>query len=222
MTATAESLRLAGAHEATDPVSERILDAAMAQFIDFGLRRTTVEDVAARAGVSRVTIHRRFGRKSELVQGVMLRELARFLSEFDATISPLQTLEDKLVEGFVLTLRSARSHPLITRILATEPESLLPELTIRGGPFVASACAFLVSYTHAEAEGYEEEDVAAIGEIFVRLVASFLLTPQTVAPIGDDASARRYARRHLAPLLGTARRRTATNRVRRKTQRAST
>lgn len=208
MTAIASLAGLAAAHEPADATTERILDAAMAQFIDFGLRRTTVEDVAVRAGVSRVTVHRRFGRKTELIQGVMLRELSRFLREFDAAISPLPTLEDKLVEGFVVTLRHARSHPLITRLLATEPETFLPELTVRGGPFLSAATSFLVSATKYEAAQYEEKDVAAIGEIFVRLVASFLLTPQTVAALDDDASARRYAQRHLAPLLRTARRRT--------------
>lgn len=206
MSATAELVRLAAEHGSADATTEKILDAAMAQFLDFGLRRTTVEDVAVRAGVSRVTVHRRFGRKSELIQGVMLRELSRFLKEFDAAVSPLPTLEDKLVEGFVVTMRAARSNPLITRLLATEPEVLLPELTVRGGPFLSAASAFLVSYTRAEATEYEEADVAAIGEIFVRLVASFLLTPSTVTNVGDDASARRYAHRHLAPLLRTARR----------------
>ena len=204
---TTELLRLAAEHAPADESTERILDAAMAQFLDFGLRRSTVEDVAVRAGVTRVTVHRRFGRKSDLIQGLLLRELSRFLKEFDAAVSPLPTLEDKLVEGFVVTLRAARSHPLITRILATEPEVLLPELTVRGGPFLQAACAFLVAYTREQAEGYEEADVAAIGEIFVRLVASFLLTPTTVADLGTDAAARRYAQRHLAPLLRTARRR---------------
>ena len=209
MSATAELVRLAAEHGSADATTEKILDAAMAQFLDFGLRRTTVEDVAMRAGVSRVTVHRRFGRKSELIQGVMLRELSRFLKEFDETVSPLPALEDKLVEGFVVTMRAARSNPLITRLLATEPEVLLPELTVRGGPFLSAACGFLVSYTQVEATEYEAADVAAIGEIFVRLVASFLLTPSTVTDVGDDASARRYAQRHLAPLLRTARKKPA-------------
>jgi AcrR family transcriptional regulator len=202
---TTELLRLAAEHASADETTERILDAAMAQFLDFGLRRTTVEDVAVRAGVTRVTVHRRFGRKSDLIQGLLLRELSRFLKEFDEIVSPLPTLEDKLVEGFVVTLRAARSHPLITRILKTEPEVLLPELTVRGGPFLQAACAFLVSYTREEAKGFEEADIAAIAEMFVRLVASFLLTPTTVADIGTDAAARRYAQRHLAPLMRTAR-----------------
>lgn len=190
-----------------DATTRRILDAAMAQFLDFGLRRTTIEDVAVRAGVSRVTVHRRFGRRSDLVQGVMLRELERFIAEFRAALAPLPTLEEKLVEGFVVTLRTARTHPLITRILATESDTLLPELTVRGGPFLTAACTFLVDFTRDDAEGYVEEDVAAIGEIFIRLVASFVLTPHGVTPVGDDASARAFARRHLAPLLRTARKR---------------
>ena len=200
----------AGTGAPADPTTERILDAALAQFLDFGLRRTTVEDVAARAGVTRVTVHRRVGRKSDLVQAVILRELTRFLHDFTEALEPLATLEEKLVEGFVVTMRSARLHPLITRILATEPETLLPELTVDGGPYLTAASSFLVDQVRSEAQGYVAEDVAAIGEIFIRLVASFVLTPDGAVAIGDDASARTFARRHLAPLLGTARRRPRT------------
>jgi AcrR family transcriptional regulator len=177
----------------------------MAQFLDFGVRRTTVEDVAVRAGVSRVTVHRRFGRKDDLVQGVIMRELATFLREFDAALAPLPTLEEKLVEGFVVTMRAARTNPLIERVLKTEPEALLPELTIRGGPFLAAALAYLVAAARAGQERFVEEDVAAVGEIFIRLIASFTLTPSSAVRLDEDRRARDYARRYLAPLLTTMR-----------------
>jgi AcrR family transcriptional regulator len=196
------------ARPTTDPVTDRILDAAMAQFLDFGLRRTTVEDVAVRAGVSRVTVHRRFGRKDDLVRGVIMREVARFLDEFDRALAPLDTLERKLVEGFVVTMRAVRTHPLIQRVLKTEPESLLPELTIHGEPYLTTARGFLLAAARVGNERYLERDVAAVGEIFIRLVASFALTPSSVVP-RDDRAARAFAHRYLAPLLATIRRRPA-------------
>ena len=190
---------------AVDQTTEKILDAALAQFLDFGLRRTTVEDIAVRAGVSRVTVHRRFGRKDDLIQGVIMRELALFLRELDAALAPLETLEEKLVEGFVVTMRAARTDPLIARVLKTEPEALLPELTVRGGPFLAAATAYLVAAARTEAPGVLEDDVAAVGEIFIRLIASFTLTPSSTARLDDDRAARAYARRYLTPLLATIR-----------------
>jgi AcrR family transcriptional regulator len=54
-----------------DDTAERILAGALAQFEDFGVRRTTMEDVARRVGMSRVTIYRRFSNKDALVEAVL-------------------------------------------------------------------------------------------------------------------------------------------------------
>ena len=62
-------------------MTERILDAALGQFEDFGLRRSTMEDIARRCGLSRITIYRRFPRKENLVEAVVLRELRNFLGD---------------------------------------------------------------------------------------------------------------------------------------------
>src|SRR4051794_27880891 len=67
-----------------DPPTERVLDAALARFEDFGIQRTTMEDVARHAGVSRVTIYRRFPRKERLVEAVILREGQRLFAPLGA------------------------------------------------------------------------------------------------------------------------------------------
>lgn len=69
-----------------DPLTEQILDAAREQFTTFGLRRSTVDDVAKRAGVSRVTVYRRFGNKDGLVSACLIREYRRFVMDVDATV----------------------------------------------------------------------------------------------------------------------------------------
>src|SRR5579884_4518029 len=92
-----------------DPVTGRILDAALGQFEDFGLRRSTVEDIARRCGLSRITIYRRFPRKENLIEAVLLRELASFLGELASVgtagarpggLSP----EEKMVERIAFAL----------------------------------------------------------------------------------------------------------------------
>src|SRR4051812_50012998 len=49
-----------------DATTERILTGALSQFEDFGVRRTTMEDIARRTGVARVTVYRRFAAKERL------------------------------------------------------------------------------------------------------------------------------------------------------------
>ncbi len=50
-----------------DKTYEKILDAGLALFVEFGLRRTTMEDVATRAGIGRATAYRRFADKDQLI-----------------------------------------------------------------------------------------------------------------------------------------------------------
>jgi len=66
-------LELVLSGEGSDPVAETILDAALEEFLAYGLRRTNVDVVAKRAGVSRATLYRRFDGKDALVQAVLVR-----------------------------------------------------------------------------------------------------------------------------------------------------
>lgn len=60
-----------------DASTEAILDAALTEFDQHGIRRVALDDVARRAGVSRTTIYRRFANRDDLVAAVMDRENAR-------------------------------------------------------------------------------------------------------------------------------------------------
>ena len=189
-----------------DATSQRILDAALGQFEDFGLRRTTMEDVARRAGMSRITIYRRFAGKDALVEAVLLRESSRFFTALDAAVADLPTTEERLVEGFAFTLEYLRGHVLLNRLLGTEPDALLPFLTVEVGPILAAAREFLADRLGREiAEGrLPPLDVAVAGELLSRLVLSFLLTPDSVVRLDGPEAAREFARRYLAPSLRVA------------------
>jgi AcrR family transcriptional regulator len=186
-----------------DATSERILAGALAQFEDFGVSRTTMEDVARRSGVSRITIYRRFSTKDALVEAVLLRECARFFVALDEAVAGLPTTDERLVEGFALSLEFVRTHILLGRLLATEPASLLPHLTLEAGPIIRVAREFLADRLGREvSEGrLEPLDVQVAGEMLVRVVLSFLLTPDSVVRMDSPQAARDFARRHLAPSL---------------------
>ncbi|MFB4297319.1 TetR/AcrR family transcriptional regulator [Actinomadura sp. NTSP31] len=193
---------LAHDHDA-DATSARILDAALAQFAEFGLRRTSMEDVARRAGVARITVYRRFAAKNALVEAVLLREVRRFLEVFTAAVDGLPDVADRVAEGFVVTLRHARGHGLFQRLMATEPDALLPFLTVDSGPFLAAARTFLAGVLRG-ADGVAPdvaEDADVTAETLIRIVLSFVLAPDGRVPLDDDERARRYARRHLAPMI---------------------
>src|SRR5713226_3182749 len=101
---------LSGYQAECDAGDERILDAAADLFKTFGLRRTSVDDVARAAAVSRITVYRRFPGKTALVEAVLMREARRFIAELDRAAMRHKSVEDRIVEGFVVALRAV-NHP---------------------------------------------------------------------------------------------------------------
>src|SRR2546423_14984287 len=87
-----------------DKTAARIMGAALTQAEDFGLRRFTVDDVARRVGLSRVTIYRYFPKKDQLLNALVLREMKRFLTKVDAVVEAQATPEEKLIEGLSFSL----------------------------------------------------------------------------------------------------------------------
>jgi AcrR family transcriptional regulator len=182
---------------ASDPTTERILAGALGQFEDFGIRRTTMEDVARRAGLSRVTIYRRFPGKERLVEAVILGEAQRFFAELEQAVARLDSVEERIVEAFVHTLGAAREQRLLNRLLRTEPDTILPHLTIDGGPVLAAGTAFLARQMRAGRSGVPAREIDTVAEVVSRLVLSYLLTPALDTP----REARKFARRYIAPLM---------------------
>jgi AcrR family transcriptional regulator len=181
--------------------TDRIVSGALAQFEDFGIRRTTMEDVARRAGVARVTVYRRFANKERLVEAVVLGEAQRFFAELEAATARFGSVEDRIVEAFAHTLAAAREQRLLNRLLRTEPEVLLPHVTTEGGQVLAAGRAFLARQMKLAGTDVPPREVDAVAELVARLVLSFLLTPESAVKLENPREARRFARRYIVPLM---------------------
>ncbi|RCW38494.1 TetR family transcriptional regulator [Halopolyspora algeriensis] len=202
MSANVESLfaRAAAAESSTgDAFAERILDGGLACFSEMGLRRPTVEDIARRAGVSRVTVYRRFENKATLIEAVLLRECQRCLTALDDAITGVEALDERIVEGFVFALRYGRGHPLVGGLLQVEPEEVLPYLTVRADTALAVAREYLAEHIRLADNG--AFDPVQIAEIMARIVVSFVVTEDSSIELDTDEDLRRFARRYLVPLV---------------------
>jgi AcrR family transcriptional regulator len=113
---------------ADDPV----LDAARACVLAVGVRRTTLTDVARRAGVSRMTLYRRFPDLEGVLSALMTREFGRLVAEAAARAQGSNTRE-RVVEMVVHGSRSIAEDSLFERLLDVDPELLLPYVTQRLG-----------------------------------------------------------------------------------------
>lgn len=190
----------------TEATTVRILDAALDELLEFGTRRASLEDVARRAGVARITIYRRFPTKDDLIRAVVLREGRRVFAAVDAVVAELSDLDDQLVEGFAAILDAVRSHPLLQRLLVTETDQTITSLTTQGGAVVALGREYLAGHllSAQRAGRLADVDVRAVAEILVRLTLSFLLTPDSCIPLATPDEARRFARRFVVPAVSPA------------------
>lgn len=188
-----------------DAISERVLDSALELAAASGIRNLTMDDVARRAGVGRMTVYRRFGDKTRLVEALAVREGRRCLAELDAAARPDQPIADQVAEGFVTSIRLAREHPLLNRLARIEPESVLRSLTADGGAMFALARAFLADRLRAAQKAGTLDPKVAVdeaAELLVRLSFSFALIEESVLPLEDPDRARDVACRLIAPILG--------------------
>jgi AcrR family transcriptional regulator len=194
-TATARVLELAfdpSVPTADDAMAQRILDAALELAAASGLRHLTMDDVARRARVGRMTVYRRFGSKDALVDALTVREARRCLSRIAAAIDPVKPIAERLTDLFVVVLTVIREHPLLERLARLEPEALLHELTRNDSAAFALVREFLIGLVSADE--LPNTEPALLAELAVRLGASFVLMPSSLLPLDDERALRATVR----------------------------
>lgn len=170
-----------------------------------GVRRTTVTDVARRAGVSRMTLYRRFPDVTSLIQGLMTREFSAIIAEVDAHASGLPSARERLVEDAVGGADRLTRNPLFLRIVDVDPELLLPYVTTRLGSFQhAVVAAFEARVREGCADGSivasDPPIVARSIELALRgFVLQTLAEGAEAAREPELAELRRLLDRYLAP-----------------------
>ena len=106
---------------------DALLDAARASILAVGWKRSTLTDVARRAGVSRMTIYRRWPDMQTLLGDLMTREWSGLVDVHDG--SPLE----RLAGGVASAVTALRGNELFAKIVHVDPELLLPYLLDRRG-----------------------------------------------------------------------------------------
>jgi len=108
------------------------LDAARACILDVGWTRTTLTEVARRAGVSRMTIYRSWSDMGQLLADLMTREWGGVVAEAAGGAEETGTGE-RVVGTALRTVRALRANELFVRIVELDPQLLLPYLLSRRG-----------------------------------------------------------------------------------------
>lgn len=183
-----------------DRTSERLLDAAVLEAGAVGLGRFTVEDVVRRAGVGRMTAYRRFPRRDDLVQALVMRETQRFLAAVSAGIDRATDPRDGVAEAFVAAVCFARDHPMLRRISHEDAGPFTAQLAAGDAALLEMGVAYIARQIHGDRPGQPSRQVRWVAEAFARLFVSYVAIPPTDPDLGSDAELRRFAHEVLTPM----------------------
>lgn len=191
-----------------DLTQARILDAAVEVLSEYGFRKASMEDVARRAGVSRVTLYRRFSDKDALVHTVVLREARRSLAAIVTEIDAVRSPEEQFVRGFVATVLVARRHPLLRKLIERDTDIVLPKYAALTASQLIDLGRNMMSgiIANLQAQGkFQGLPPDYLAELLIRLWHSIVLTPSSRVVSDEEKSLTKLAREFLYPLLSRAR-----------------
>ncbi|HVX32105.1 MAG TPA: TetR family transcriptional regulator [Solirubrobacterales bacterium] len=177
---------------ARELLRQTLFDAARHHLESRPWSEVTMGDIAADAGVSRQTLYKEFGNKSEFAVALTIHEGERFLAAVeDAVRAHTDNPRAAIRAALELFLRTAGEDPLIRTLLSDDGSGgMLPFVTTQGMPVVVWATTRLSAVVE---EGWPQAprgDVKLLAEALVRLAISYITNPSetpdsTAASVAD-------------------------------------
>jgi AcrR family transcriptional regulator len=160
-----------------DDTRQRIIEAAYTCVARWGLAKTTVEDAAREARVSRATVYRAFpGGREELIDAVVSWATQEFFVRLYEHVQDAGSLEQVMERGIMFAHRAILEHDVLQRVMQTEPGKLLPALTVESIRVRQGIATFLVPYLaqRGVAPGVDLDEAA---DFLARMVLSYMSAP---------------------------------------------
>jgi AcrR family transcriptional regulator len=188
---------------------QRLREAALAEFAENGLHGTTVERIAARAGVNKERLYSYFGNKTALFGSVLVDELDKVAAAAPVTVAHTEDVAEFAGQTFDYL----REHPDLRRLVLWEglaDTGAVPDEANRRGHYHAKVEAIIA----AQRTGLIDDTLSAHHLLFLLLsLASWWYAAPQVArmltdgPIDENEfEARRSAVVEAARRLATPRR----------------
>ena len=177
----------------------QILEATERCFRQFGSYKTTLQDVAGEAKVSRRTVYRYFGDREGLVSAFIEHRSDTFLNELERVFDTLSSLQQRLEAFASLAVRTSLKGRGSPTALVDE-ETVAHQLTMRGQFTMAKSIDFLAPYFREAKRSGEIRrslNVGRASEWAVRMIISLASTPSVTVDLTNDKEVRAFVRGHV-------------------------
>jgi AcrR family transcriptional regulator len=181
----------------------RLLDAAERCLHRYGLRRVSMADIAAEAGMSRGSIYNWFADRQALVDAVLVRTAERFVASSEVAVDRRRTLTGQVAEAAVFIADHLHDEALTLRLPGEQDSLFATLLTAHSTTLVERWVEFwLPRLAAAEARGEIRRglDHRRAAEWIVRLMLSFAVMPSATVDLSDADDVRAFVKDHLGGL----------------------
>jgi AcrR family transcriptional regulator len=192
-------LALIPVRERASTTERQLVDAATSCIRRYGIRRTSLEEVARIAGVSRGTVYRYYRSKDELIAAALSGAFSTFVNETRAVLEAHDTLADQVAANARLVRDYHRRDALLT-LDETEPATVALLLTRDARPMFERWIEFWTPWfirARDNGEVRPDLDIPRAIEWMLRLLMSIATTPSVTFDINDDEQLNAFVVDHL-------------------------
>jgi len=179
---------------------ERVLAGAYDCVARFGMNKTTVDDVAKASGISRATIYRLFpGGRDQLLRETVGWEMNRFFARLAEAVDGAPDFATLIEQALTFAHQAVNDHDVLQKVLVTEPDVLLPLMTIEQHRVLRYITAYLRPLLVREAAAgrlRDGLDVDAAADFVARMALSIMASPGPV-DLTDPVQVRELVRDQL-------------------------
>jgi len=183
---------------------EALLDAASECFSRYGFQKTSMEDIAREAGMSRRSLYRRFPDKVTLLREVNGRRARAFLDDVKRSTLAIAGLSAQIEEVVRLTNRFVHEDPLTAAMHRADPDALARAVTTGARELLEMAMEAIIPLIVGARDTGEIRstiDVRRAAEWMTRVVFSLVATPSVTFDQEDAAETSAFIREFLLPGL---------------------
>jgi len=178
----------------------QILEAAGRCFSQYGSYKTSLQDVAGEAGISRGTVYRYFGDRQRLISAYIDYHSDQFLLALAGSFEELDSLEKRLESFAWLAVQIAYEGRATKETPLVDEETVTRKLTVGGRVTLEKSIEFLVPYfreARRKGEIRRRIDLERAAEWAVRIIMSLTVSPSATIDLSDEKDVRAFVRDHL-------------------------
>lgn len=169
----------------------RILAAALELMGEFGYRKTTVNEIAERAGVAKGTVYLYFRDKQEILMSIVREKLSTLVARVMEGIKGAHDVPTRLTRGIRQVLEYHRQDAIMNRIFTQNPEILVPVISGIIVKIEEIICSFIAAQLRM---GIEEGSIDPVIDVETTALLLFRLNQSTIMRIktGEEIDVEKY------------------------------